>query len=77
MQLAYSYRDLGMPTQEIDEYETILKLCPHDKETLFKLGVLYFSQGLNSKGLRVYEELRHSHFKKARLLIGHYGKCAL
>lgn len=72
-QLAYSYRDLQMPKEEIKEYETILQLCPDDKETLFKLGKLYFEQGQNAKGLQVYETLKHSHYKKAESLIHFYG----
>jgi tetratricopeptide (TPR) repeat protein len=72
-QLAYSYRDLQMRKEEIKEYETILHLCPDDKETLYKLGQLYFEQGLNAKGLQVYETLKRSHYKKAESLIHFYG----
>jgi tetratricopeptide (TPR) repeat protein len=72
-QLAYSYHDLQMPQEEIREYETILKLRPNDHDTLFKLGVLYFQQGLNAKGLRIYEQLRRSHYKRAENLIKFYG----
>lgn len=72
-QLAYSYRDLQMREDEIREYETILRLCPNDKETLFKLGKLYFEQGLNAKGLKIYESLKNSHYKKAESLIHFYG----
>jgi tetratricopeptide (TPR) repeat protein len=72
-QLAYSYHDLNMPEQEIKEYETILRLRSGDKETLFKLGMLYFQQGHNAKGLKVYEELKRSHYKKAESLIKFYG----
>lgn len=72
-QLAYSYHDLGMPEEEILEYETVLSLCPDDKDTLFKLGVLYFQQGKNAMGLQVYEELKNSNYKKAEQLITYYG----
>jgi tetratricopeptide (TPR) repeat protein len=72
-QLAYSYQDLQMPLEEIKEYEMILKICPNDNETLFKLGVLYFEQGFNAKGLQVYEELKRVHYKKAEDLIRFYG----
>lgn len=72
-QLAYSYRDLQMPEEEIRAYETILHLCPHDRETMFKLGVLYFQNGHNAQGLRMYEELKRSHYKKAERLIHYYG----
>lgn len=73
LQLAYSYHDLNMPLEEIDAYETILRINPDDKEVLFKLGTLYFQQGMNAKGLRVYEELKRYNFKKAETLIKFYG----
>lgn len=76
MQLAYSYHDLQMPEEEIREYETILKLRPDDKDTLFKLGMLYFQQGKNAHGLRVYEMLKRSNYKKAESLIKLYGTYA-
>lgn len=75
-QLAYSYHDLQMPLEEIREYETIQKLTPDDKDNLYKLGVLYFQQGLNAKGLRVYEELRKANYTRAESLIKHYGVLA-
>jgi tetratricopeptide (TPR) repeat protein len=72
-QLAYSYHDLQMPEEEIREYEAILRLRPDDRETLFKLGVRYFQQGHNAKGLRVYQDLKRCHYKKADDLIRFYG----
>ncbi len=72
-QLAYSYHDLQMPQEEIREYETVLRLKADDMDTLFRLGVLYFQQGMNAKGLQVYEELRRYHYEKAETLIGYYG----
>lgn len=76
-QLAFSYHDLQMPKEEIKEYETILELCPDDKDTLFKLGKLYFEQGLNGKGLQVYENLKKSNYKRAESLIEFYGSYEL
>lgn len=73
MQLAYSYRDLQMSQEETAEYEMTLKLRPDDKDTLFKLGRLYFMQGRNADGLKVYERLKHSNYKKAEQLISFYG----
>ncbi|HSX25519.1 MAG TPA: hypothetical protein VLE89_00755 [Chlamydiales bacterium] len=72
-QLAVGYRDLGLPEEEIREVETLLKLRPQDKEILFRLGMLYFEQGQNAKGLQVYEELKQANFKKAEDLIAVYG----
>lgn len=75
VQLAYSYHDLQMPEEEMREYETILNLRPDDKETLFKLGVLYFQQGYNARGLRVYEALKRMDYQQAEILIEYYGDC--
>jgi hypothetical protein len=73
IQLAYSYHDLHMPEEEIVAYENILRLRPDDKETCFKLGMLYFSQGKNADGLRVYEKLKETNYAKAENLIKFYG----
>jgi len=72
-QLATGYRDLGMPEEEMREVETLLKLRSQDKEILFRLGSLYFKQGMNAKGLQIYEELKRGNFKKAEDLISSYG----
>lgn len=75
-QLAYSYRDLKMPKEEIQEYEAILRLCPDDMDTLYKLGLLYYQQGHNAQGMRVYEQLKGMHPNKAESLIKYYGAYA-
>ncbi|MBS0624732.1 MAG: hypothetical protein JSS32_01625 [Verrucomicrobia bacterium] len=72
-QLAVGYRDLQLPQEEIREVETLLKLRPLDRDTLFRLGSLYFEQGQNAKGLQVYEELKRAHYKRAENLISTYG----
>lgn len=76
VQLAYSYHDLQMPEEEILEYEIVLALRPNDKDTLFKLGMLYFQQGMNAKGLSIYESLKRTNYKKAESLIKFYGSYA-
>lgn len=76
-QLAYSYHDLQMPHEEIREYEILLRLNPDDENTLYKLGVLYFQQGMNAQGLRIYEKIKRIHYKKAESLIKYYGSSHL
>jgi len=71
-QLATCYHDLKMFREEILYYENILKLCPEDKQIMFRLGVLYFQQGLNAKGLRIYEELKNMGFSRADEMIDYY-----
>ncbi len=74
-QLAMGYRDLGMHEEEMREVETLLSLRSQDKEILYRLGSLYFKQGLNAKGLQIYEELKRANYKKAEDLIASYGTC--
>ncbi len=71
-QLASCYHDLNKRRDEIFHYENILTLCPNDKQILFRLGVLYFQQGLNAKGLSVYEKLKSMNFSRAEELIQYY-----
>lgn len=73
-QLSAGYHDLGRVQEEIEEVEILSKLRPQDKEILYRLGTLYFQQGMNAKGLQVYEELKLSHYKKAESLIDQYGR---
>lgn len=72
-QLAQSYSYLQMKEDQIREYETILQLSPNDYEVLYQLGILYFEINHNSKGLRVYEELKKVSSKKAENLLKYYG----
>lgn len=72
-QLAYSYHDLQMPLEEIKEYEILLRLDPEEMDIQFRLGVLYFQQGMNAKGLRIYEQLKEVDLRKAEELIKFYG----
>lgn len=72
-QLALGYHNLGMAEEETREVETLLKLRAQDKEILYRLGTLYFTQGMNAKGLQIYEELRKCNYKKAEDLISSYG----
>lgn len=72
-QLAAGYRDLGMPQEEIREVETLLRLRPQDRELLLRLGLLYFKQGNNARGLKVYEELKAANYQKGQDLIMAYG----
>ena len=73
-QLAQGYRYLHLSKEETAEVETLLTLRPQDKELMLRLGTLYFEQGLNAKGLRIYEDLKKANFEKADELINTYGR---
>ena len=71
--LAITYQALKMPQKEIEEYETLVGLDPNHQSALFRLGVLYFEQGLHALGLTIYKELKQRDPKQAEELIEQYG----
>lgn len=71
-QLGLCFHDLERYDEEIKQYESILTLCPDDREIMYRLGVLYFQLGQNAQGLRIYEELKRLNSNKAAELIDHY-----
>lgn len=73
-QLAQGYRDLRMHQEELAEIEILLGLRPHDADLLERIGALYFSHGLNGKGLKIYETLKKTSPSKAENLIASYGQ---
>ncbi|MBS0615167.1 MAG: hypothetical protein JSR58_01275 [Verrucomicrobia bacterium] len=66
------YGDLGKKEKEIEHCETLARLAPQDREVLFRLGVLYFSQGKMAHGLKIYEQLKKGRDPKADELLMHY-----
>jgi len=73
LQLAKSYEALDLLKEETSQYEILYKLMPEDETIQKKLGILYFRQGLNGKGLEIYEKLKESSLQDANELIHHYG----
>ena len=71
-QLALCYHDLEMYDEEIAAYETILALCPDDKEVMYRLGILYFKEGKTAKGLRMYDALLRLGYSRVEHLLTHY-----
>lgn len=71
-QLASCYHDLQMYDDEARAYAQILKLCPDDRQIMFRLGILCFQQGNNGQGLEIYEKLKALKFSRADELIDFY-----
>jgi tetratricopeptide (TPR) repeat protein len=70
--MAQVYHDLQLKQEEKKTYETLLALGPHDGETHYRLGKLYFELGHMAEGLRLYQELRERKNPRAQELIAHY-----
>jgi tetratricopeptide (TPR) repeat protein len=74
LQLAYLYSDLNMTHEETQQYEDIIANNPLHNEALFRLGSLYFQQGLNAKGLQIYQILQQRQVENAETLLKYYGE---
>lgn len=71
-ELARIYSDLGLVNQEIEEYETLIRLSPQDYQLHFRLGVLYFQQKESAKALQLYQQLKAAGDRRAAALISYY-----
>ncbi len=72
-QLASIYRALNRPEEEMQAYETIVKMTSSDGNILLRLGTLYFEQGFSAKALQLYEILKANGDPAAEELISQYG----
>jgi len=74
-QKASIYHELKKPLDEIQCYETLLEINPQDEAVIYRLGVLYFAQGLVTQGLQCYQKLKDSADERAETLIKLYDAC--
>lgn len=72
-QLAACYHDLEKKEEEIAQYEHILALRSNDQEVMYRLGILYFQQGQNAKGFKIYEQLKTLGCSKYESLFQYYN----
>lgn len=71
-QLAACYHNLDKREEEITQYEHILSLRSNDQEVMYRLGILYFQQGQNAKGFKIYEQLKSLGCVKHESLLQYY-----
>lgn len=71
-QKATIFHQLKRPNDEIACYEMILEINPQDEAVIYRLGVLYFAQGIVTKGLICYQKLKESGDDRAETLIKLY-----
>lgn len=72
LQLALLYHELELVKEETRQYEEILEKVPYHEEASFKLGSLYFQQGMFAKGLQMYQLLKQNHHEQAEELLKYY-----
>ena len=72
LQLALLYHELHRVQEEILHYEMILENTPHHEEACFRLGSLYFQQGMHAKGLQMYQLLKSRQAGNAEELLKFY-----
>ncbi|MBM3198035.1 MAG: hypothetical protein FJZ58_02110 [Chlamydiae bacterium] len=70
--IAELYRLQGKNKEEITQYEALLELAPEHAPAQLRLGILYFLQGEQAKGLALYAHLHVNYPKEAEALIEHY-----
>jgi len=71
-QKASIFHELKKPLDEIECYEKILIIHPQDEAVIYRLGVLYFAQGLVTRGLECYQKLKEASDERATTLIKLY-----
>lgn len=72
-QLIEGYRILRRPEEELKEMEILVRLKSEDLHALFRLGELYFRQGMKAKGLKIYEQLKNSGYDRTKDLLASYN----
>lgn len=66
------YGDLGKKEKEIEHCEALARLAPQERDVMFRLGLLYFTQGRMAQGLKIYEQLKKARDPKADELLQQY-----
>lgn len=76
-QLAKIHELRGEINEQTLQYEELKSLFPEDPRVLAELGQLYFAQGEQSKGLKIYELLKDSCPEEAEEVLSKYSSIAI
>ena len=71
-QLATCYHELEMYDKEIEHFEKILEVSDSKSDVMLRLAYLYFQEGHNAQGFKVYKHLKESDHEKADELFSYY-----
>lgn len=71
-QLATCYHELEMYDKEIEHFEKILEISNSNQEVMSRLAYLYFQEGRNAQGFKLYKIIKEIDPKKAGDLFDYY-----
>lgn len=71
-QLATCYHELEMYDKEIEHFEKILEISDFNHEVMLRLSYLYFQEGRNAQGFKLYKIIKETDTGKAAELFDYY-----
>jgi len=71
-QLATCYHELGLFDKEIEHFEKILEISDFNQEVMLRLAHLYFQEGRNAQGFKLYKIIKETDPTKAAELFDYY-----
>lgn len=71
-QLATCYHELEQYDEEIEYFEKILEISESQQEVMARLSYLYFQEGKNAQGFKLYQMIKESHPDKAEEIFNFY-----
>jgi tetratricopeptide (TPR) repeat protein len=71
-QLATCYHELEMYEKEIETFEKILETSCSQEEVMARLSYLYFQEGKNAKGFKLYQLIKETNPARAEEIFNYY-----
>jgi len=71
-QLATCYHELEQYDKEIEYFEKILEISDSQEEVMARLSYLYFQQGKNAQGFKLYQIIKETSAVKAEEIFNYY-----
>lgn len=71
-QLATCYHELEMYEKEIETFERILEISSSQEEVMTRLSYLYFQEGKNAQGFKLYQLIKETNPYKAEEIFSYY-----
>jgi tetratricopeptide (TPR) repeat protein len=71
-QLATCYHELELYDKEIETFEKILEISSSQEEVMTRLSYLYFQEGKNAQGFKLYKLIKETNPPKAEEIFSYY-----